>query len=220
MAPSPYLVASLARLRDEFNRMAPDRDKASDGWIGDAAHSANVSDHNPASDGGVHAIDVDEDLRLPGVSMEYCVQFLLAECRAGRERRLKYIIYERRIWSASGDWRQQPYTGKNAHDKHAHFSGKYGAVERDASSYGLEDEFMAVDYDKIRTIVREEVDKRLDALKVPTAEENGKAALTAFRQSPTTGMSDTGRNLISAEITEAVKAGVAIERYPANEGKK
>jgi hypothetical protein len=77
------LIPSLVRLRQEFNLINPERDKASDGWIGDAAHQANpTSDHNPDLRGLVHAIDMDEDLRTPGVSMERCVQFLLDRCQA------------------------------------------------------------------------------------------------------------------------------------------
>lgn len=140
--PAPYLVPSLVTLRSEFNALSPGRDKASDGWIGDAAHSATQSDHNPDSKGAVHAIDVDDDLRLPGVSMERVVQFLLRRCRSGQERRLRYIIYNRRIWSASSGWAQKAYTGANPHDKHAHFSGKYDAAsESSRAAYGLLEEF-------------------------------------------------------------------------------
>lgn len=146
------LIPSLAALREEFDRLAPDRDKSSDGWIGDASHSSGSSDHNPDESGNVpihdadttdevHAIDVDEDLRLDGeVTMEDCVQHLLAECRAGREDRLRYMIYERRIWSASDGWREEYYSGSNPHDKHAHFSGSYDSDdEADTSSWGIED---------------------------------------------------------------------------------
>jgi hypothetical protein len=91
----------------------------------------------------VHAIDVDDSGPWPaGWSMEKFVQFLLGECRAGREKRLRYIIYERRIWSASTavPWSQQAYTGPNPHDKHAHFSFSYvTAQESDTSPYGLKE---------------------------------------------------------------------------------
>lgn len=33
------LIACLDELFKEFDQLAPDRDTASDGWIGDAAHS-------------------------------------------------------------------------------------------------------------------------------------------------------------------------------------
>ncbi len=64
-----YLVPSLARLRTEFNQLNPGRDKASDGWIGDAEHQANpTSDHNPDERGAVHAIDVDNTGPWPALS--------------------------------------------------------------------------------------------------------------------------------------------------------
>lgn len=72
----------------------------------------------------VHAIDVDDTLRAE-LSMEDCVQHILARCRSGAERRLHYIIYERRIWSESDGWSQEEYDGSNAHDQHAHFSACY-----------------------------------------------------------------------------------------------
>lgn len=145
------LVPSLVSLRGEFNAIAPGRDRSSDGSIGDSAHADSVSDHNPDETGNtggvedsdsineVHAIDVDMSGPWPsGFSMERAVQFLVAECRAGRERRLRYIIFNRRIWSASNDWAQRDYSGSNPHDKHAHFSASYvTAQESDTSSWGL-----------------------------------------------------------------------------------
>src|SRR3712207_850808 len=130
------LVPCLVKLRSEFNALAPDRDKSSDGSIGDTAHQSGSSDHNPDETGNVpirdadrtnevHAIDVDVNLRVPGLSMETVVQFLLRRCRSGAEKRLRYIIYNRRIWSASSGWRQERYTGENPHDHHAHFSSSY-----------------------------------------------------------------------------------------------
>ena len=41
------LVPCLVSLRSEFNKLAPGRDKASDGSIGDTAHQQESSDHNP-----------------------------------------------------------------------------------------------------------------------------------------------------------------------------
>lgn len=119
------LVPCLRQLRSEFDAVGPGRDKASDGWIADAAHvKAGTSDHIADGRGLVHAIDVDVDLRC-GVTMEDVVQFLLRRCRSGDEKRLKYVIYNRRIWEASNGWRLRTYTGANAHDHHAHFSASY-----------------------------------------------------------------------------------------------
>lgn len=48
----------------EANRIAPNRRKSSDGTLGDAAHRASVSDHNPDARGIVHAIDLSQS--VPG----------------------------------------------------------------------------------------------------------------------------------------------------------
>lgn len=233
------LVPSLVKLRSEFNTIAPERLKNSDGSVGDAAHADSESDHNPDETGHVpikdadnknevHAIDVDKDLRVSGLDMEDCVQFILARCRAGAEKRLRYIIYRRRIWSASNGWRQKAYTGSNAHNEHAHFSASYEtAREASTASWHLEDIPVAMtDEDRkfitaeITRIVRAEMITTAEvASAVPTADENGQAAFRAIRNSPTTGISDTGANLIASEITKAVKDGKVIEPYPNNEGK-
>jgi hypothetical protein len=145
------LVPCLVALRAEFNRIAPGRDHASDGSIGDTAHSKEVSDHNPDETGSVpihdadhvnevHAIDVDIDLRVAGLTMEKVVQFLLGRCRSGAEKRLRYIIYNRRIWEASSGWKQKTYTGESPHTEHAHFSSSYDtAKEAATASWHLED---------------------------------------------------------------------------------
>lgn len=148
------LVPAGVALRAEFNAIAPGRDKSSDGWVGDAAHQGSVSDHNwdetgntggvedPDSVNEVHAIDVDVTGPWPtGFTMEKAVQFLIAEAKAGREKRFRYIIFNKRIWSASTGWAQKTYSGSNPHDKHAHFSFVYGSgaghPEQDTRTYGL-----------------------------------------------------------------------------------
>lgn len=173
------LIPCLVRLRSEFDVIAPDRDRASDGTIGDKAHRQRVSDHNPDETGAVpirdadraeevHAIDVDDDLRTPGLTMEAVVQFLLARCRSGQENRLRYVIYNRRIWEASNGWRQRAYVGDNPHTEHAHFSGSYDtAREADTRSWHLEDTPMALtpeDKQWIKDTVTTIVDLRADAL--------------------------------------------------------
>lgn len=116
------LVAPLDTLRAEFNAVNPSRDRASDGWIGNADHARTISDHNPDATGAVHAIDVDVD----GVPMGRIVAYLVGECQAGRENRLQYIIYRRTIWSRSWGWKARRYKGRNPHTRHAHFSARPG----------------------------------------------------------------------------------------------
>jgi hypothetical protein len=145
------LIPCLTALFAEFDRIAPSRDHTSDGSVGDKIHQNEVSDHNPDETGAVpihdadhinevHAIDVDNNLNESDLSMEKVVQFLLARCRSGAEKRLRYIIYNRRIWSASSGWVQRTYTGASPHTDHAHFSGSYETkFEASTASWHLED---------------------------------------------------------------------------------
>ncbi|MGX6603054.1 hypothetical protein ACWKSP_13075 [Micromonosporaceae bacterium Da 78-11] len=143
------LVPSLVALRDEFNALAPRRDKASDGSIGDTAHAQESSDHNPDETGNtpyedadnvneVHAIDVDADLRQAGWTMDRALEVIITRHREGRDDRLQNVIYNRRIWSRSTDWASRVYTGDNPHTEHAHFSARYTtAQESDTRPWGL-----------------------------------------------------------------------------------
>lgn len=223
------LVPCLVTLRSEFNTIAPTRDKGSDGSVGDEAHSLSVSDHNPDETGNVpirdadktnevHAIDVDKDLNVPGLTMEEVVQFLLARCRSGAETRLRYIIFNRRIWSASTGWKQEKYTGANPHDHHAHFSSSYETKkEASTASWHLEDIDMPLTSDDKKWISAE-IAKQVQA-STPNVGEVAEAVFRRIRDDKSTTISDTGVNLIGAQITEAVKEGRAIERFPANQGK-
>ena len=55
------LAKSLDRLRKQVNEVVPLRSKTDDGTIGDEAHSARESDHNPDDDGVVKAMDLTHD---------------------------------------------------------------------------------------------------------------------------------------------------------------
>jgi hypothetical protein len=126
---SYYLAPSLAQLRTEINRRWPNRDKTSDGWIGDASHSARKSDHNPDYDDGgvVRAIDVD----ITGIDVNAVLREVVGDPRVA------YVIYNRRISSATDDgkpWDWEPYYGSNPHDKHIHISIKHSrAAETNTS---------------------------------------------------------------------------------------
>lgn len=145
------LVPCLGQLRTDLNRIAPGRDTTSDGTIGDVAHQSRSSDHNddeigkvPIKDADkkheVHAVDLDSNLREPDLTMERVVLHIVNRCRSGIEKRLRYVIYNRRIWEASNNWRQRDYDGDNPHIEHAHFSASYDtAKEASTASWGLEE---------------------------------------------------------------------------------
>jgi hypothetical protein len=142
------VVPCLLKLRSEINALAPRRDKGADGTIGDSAHTSS-SDHTPDEDSDVlrdhdadsknevHALDIDVDLNQPGLSLEKVVQHLLKRARAG-DRRLRYVIFNRRIWSASSGWQQKAYGGKDPHTNHAHFSASYETAQEARTDSWLE----------------------------------------------------------------------------------
>lgn len=108
---------SLLRLRDQINSAYPDRNKASDGFIGDAAHQRVASDHNPNLHGVVTAFDITHD-PLHGLNVHALFDRLLAN----RHPDLKYLISNRRIAGAWTNWKWTPYYGSDPHDTHGHVS--------------------------------------------------------------------------------------------------
>jgi len=165
------LVPCLVSLRNEFNKLSPGRDKASDGSIGDAAHQGEPSDHNPDETGNtpyhdadhineVHAIDVDNNLHKPGWTMDKCLEIIITRHRTGHDNRLQNVIYNRRIWSRSWGWTARKYTGASAHTEHAHFSSRYTtAQEKDTRPWGL----LEGEDDDMATITQSDFNKRMDA---------------------------------------------------------
>jgi hypothetical protein len=140
------LTRALARLRADVNTRFPNRDKASDGWIGDKAHQQTISGHNPDESGGgeyedadskdeVRAIDVDVTFREPGVTAQQLVDSILRT--PADLARLRYIIHNRRIWSRNTGWEPRGYDGSNPHTEHIHFSGDPSTDESDAPFYGV-----------------------------------------------------------------------------------
>lgn len=111
------LANSLIKLRDQINEAYPNRAKASDGTIGDAAHAASVSDHNPNADGVVSAMDITNSPQTG-----FNVHALADRLRVNRHPDIKYIISNRRIAGAWTNWAWTPYSGSNPHTLHAHFS--------------------------------------------------------------------------------------------------
>jgi hypothetical protein len=113
----------LLKLRDQVDAMAPRRNKASDGTIGDASHAASTSDHNPwvrdaPGPNVVTAIDITHD-PVHGANAHKIVAAIVKS----RDSRLKYLIWDRRIISSTvSPWVWRPYTGSNPHTSHFHLS--------------------------------------------------------------------------------------------------
>lgn len=152
------VVPCLLALRDEYNRVSPNRDKGADGTIGDSSHSSS-SDHTPDEDSvvlrardadhvnEVHALDIDSSGPWPGgpawfdASVERVVQ---QQRDDGDQCRLEYVIWNRRIASRTHGWVWRPYTGtSDPHTNHAHFSARYtSAQEADTRPWGVEEDTM------------------------------------------------------------------------------
>lgn len=130
MAKKPYLAPALVRFRSQVNALWPNRSKLSDGWIGDAAHSARKSDHNPAASGVVRAFDV----TINGIDVGRTLNAILSD------RRVEYVIFNERIATrnAQGVFVWRKYTGTNRHDKHIHISLRHDVrMENDASDWAF-----------------------------------------------------------------------------------
>jgi hypothetical protein len=120
----PRLCKSGVILRDQINRSFADRDKTSDGWLGDARHSSRKSDHNPDANGVVFAIDVDRDLSgkaKPDIMPDLVDQIRLY-AKSDKLKRFSYLIFDGKIASAKSLWKWRTYTGINKHNHHAHIS--------------------------------------------------------------------------------------------------
>lgn len=113
-----HLPPAVSSALKEATRRWPKRSRRMDGTIGDVAHSARTSDHNPDERGAVLAFDLTHD---PASGCD--AHALIRAAVARRDPRVKYAISQGRIWSkkhANHGWR--PYKGSNPHERHAHIS--------------------------------------------------------------------------------------------------
>lgn len=189
------LTRGLTHWRGEINATFPNREKFTDGWIGDSSHSGSTSGHNPDITGRaeyrdgdaldeVRAIDVDKDLRST-VTMEQVVQYLVRLGRAGVYLPFRYFIYRGRIWRKATGWRTEAYTGANDHNEHAHFSGDY-TQKADGWTYPLGLASLVEGEDDMATITQTDFNTRMDAWwlarMAPSADDNPQRA--ALRVAP------------------------------------
>lgn len=192
------VVPPLEDLRVQLNQVAPDRDKTSDGSIGDQAHSERASSHNPDETGTpewrdsdskneIRARDFDKDLRRKGLTMEMVVQLLVRGARSGRFWWLRYIIYAGRIWHKNTGFETRTYSGSNGHYEHAHINTDFtqAADNYTGADYGLE-ELLPQEEDEVTPA---EFNNMMDdwfnsRLAIPAAGANPHPVLAKLRVAP------------------------------------
>ena len=113
------LSNSLIQLAKQLDEAYPER-HAADGTLGNAAHSARTSDHNPDDNRIVHALDQGEVVENDAFNVAEAI-------RISKDRRIKYVIHEGRMYSSY--WKNvippftwRPYSGTNMHTNHTHYS--------------------------------------------------------------------------------------------------
>lgn len=198
VAKDPVLTKGLRNLRDQVNEAFPDRDKTTDGWIGDDAHRAHTSGHNPDdtpgskpawdgdpdSDPEVRAWDMDADLRDPDVSTQDYIDHLTSLPNLGLV--LRYVIFDRKIYHVRTGFQPEPYNEDDPHTNHVHHEGAktQAGDENDTFDFKL-GELMAA----------------------PTADENATALIKKVRNTKEF-LSDTEVSTITNQAAKATAAAL------------
>jgi hypothetical protein len=152
------LARSLVVLRNETRELFP----GTTVWdIGDPAHQASDSDHNPNECCDV--VCATDTLPNAGLNLAWFAE-RVREAGIGGHPAPKYVIYNRRIASRTRNWIWRPYGGSNPHTGHVHVSVGVGPDGRSTGPYDntspwglLEDEDMALsesDLDKVEQRAR------------------------------------------------------------------
>lgn len=138
-----HVARSLNAAAAEFDKLYPNRSKASDGALGNASHAATVSDHNPcwgcsgSNYGLIRAIDLTTSswgvagLKYTAAQRKWhqdLIEDLIETEKNNPVDRLWYIIHYipgdpyPKIWSRTTGWASKRYTGASPHDHHFHLS--------------------------------------------------------------------------------------------------
>lgn len=154
--PYRYTAPAAQCILDQATALYPNRSKASDGTLGDYAHSQRPSDHNPDSRGIVHASDLTHDPVHGCDNHKNSVTHL-------DDPRLSYRIWNSRIYNPSIAPYWRAYTGSNPHKAHMHNSVKSGEIENNTDSWfdEIDGGFTMAEADRvISTIGKYEQDTR------------------------------------------------------------
>lgn len=123
------LVPSLKAVFAELNAAWPNRDKRTDGWIGDSRHCPGTSDHCADSAGRVHAIDIDKD----GIDPVFVINRL-----ANYPHVIRYMNYNYQQYHIKYDFVGKPLGGSDPHTSHIHVSIAHTDIARNyTGGYGI-----------------------------------------------------------------------------------
>lgn len=201
------LAPCLVDLIHECDELAPNRSTISDGSVGDSAHAARTSDHNP-EDGWVCAVDVTDD-KAGGCDADLLARHLVAS----RDPRVKYLIWNGTIVKSYVDsaghpaWQPYPYTGTNAHEKHTHISVHNTAAARnDLSPWWPQDEPPAVTPEEIDMLIVKATGKPSRLLAPPAFVNVGDATIIGLSKAGVKTVTLTGKeyDALRAQIVRAL----------------
>ena len=117
----PRLSKAAKQFREQADDAYPDRDRTSDGTIGDARHAASKSDHNPDPvTGHIRAFDLDASLDGKDATAHYLADQIRIAAKS--DKRIAYVIFNKRIASKRTLFRWVKYRGTNPHTSHIHIS--------------------------------------------------------------------------------------------------
>lgn len=204
-----YVAPCLNMLLSEFNAMAPTRNKAADGSIGDASHQARPSDHNPdwRAGGVVRARDITNDPPKLDVHKEF------RKPDINLDPRKKYWISNGQICSSYPIGMTpanvpRPYHGSNPHRHHGHMSCRDGKIyENDTTPwYGVGQEEKLDAETKARF---DEQQKELDAIQAALGPDYGasisKSLIKARRNPDGTFIRDSQGNIVYDEHLDVLE---------------
>jgi hypothetical protein len=134
---APSFVVLQDELDEEFGASRPN-----DGTIGDQAHAARTSEHNPDNDpdpmpkGAVSAIDIYTSAN--GKTYITAAEFAKFLAILKKDSRVWYVIHKGFIYSRTHGFAKREYEGSNPHTNHIHISLMQTKTAHDnKSSWGI-----------------------------------------------------------------------------------